>query len=255
MVADEGKHDPGRTSLSRSCADASINDDTSVGYRRPSRRTSRCWCSWSLSTAPRARRTTSGTRVMLLVGLFAATMPVIHMRGAHYSEIARSPAASSSSDSGARRPGGRHPHPVSARWWSLRRRQLRGSHALPHPYRAGGACDCLGAVALSVKKGGNVHRRSGLLFVYAMLVMGASASILSLRNDRDSGMSSRSADGVFRRDRSHDRTPHRPGRAASSRCSDSCGRLLSAARWRSEVERYARCRSGRCPIPDRGVMS
>ena len=27
---------------------------------------------------------------MLFVGLFAAAMPVIHMRGAHYSEIARS---------------------------------------------------------------------------------------------------------------------------------------------------------------------
>jgi hypothetical protein len=28
---------------------------------------------------------------MLLVGLFAAAMPVIHMRGAHYGEIAKSP--------------------------------------------------------------------------------------------------------------------------------------------------------------------
>ena len=32
----------------------------------------------------------SGNVIMLLVGLFAAGMPVIHMRGAHYSEIARS---------------------------------------------------------------------------------------------------------------------------------------------------------------------
>jgi hypothetical protein len=32
----------------------------------------------------------SGRVIMLLVGLFAATMPVIHMRGAHYGEIARS---------------------------------------------------------------------------------------------------------------------------------------------------------------------
>ena len=32
----------------------------------------------------------SGHIVMLLVGLFAAAMPVIHMRGAHYGEIARS---------------------------------------------------------------------------------------------------------------------------------------------------------------------
>ena len=43
---------------------------------------------------------------------------------------------------------------------------------------AGGLALLLGAVALSVKKGGTLHRRSGLLFVYAMLVMGISAAIL-----------------------------------------------------------------------------
>jgi hypothetical protein len=32
----------------------------------------------------------SGQVIMLLVGFFAAAMPVIHMRGAHYGEIARS---------------------------------------------------------------------------------------------------------------------------------------------------------------------
>ena len=32
----------------------------------------------------------SGHIIMLLVGLLAAAMPVMHMRGAHYSEIARS---------------------------------------------------------------------------------------------------------------------------------------------------------------------
>jgi len=32
----------------------------------------------------------SGNAIMLLVGLFAAGMPVIHMRGVHYGEIARS---------------------------------------------------------------------------------------------------------------------------------------------------------------------
>ena len=32
----------------------------------------------------------SGYVIMLLVGLFAAAMPVIHMRGVHYGEIARS---------------------------------------------------------------------------------------------------------------------------------------------------------------------
>src|SRR4051812_8812445 len=43
---------------------------------------------------------------------------------------------------------------------------------------AGGLAIVLGAVALLAKKGGTIHRRSGLLFVYAMLVMGFSASIL-----------------------------------------------------------------------------
>src|SRR6478672_4946765 len=32
-----------------------------------------------------------GYVIMLLVGLFAAAMPVMHMRGAHYGEFARSP--------------------------------------------------------------------------------------------------------------------------------------------------------------------
>ena len=32
----------------------------------------------------------SGHAIMLLVGLFAAAMPVLHMRGAHYGEIAKS---------------------------------------------------------------------------------------------------------------------------------------------------------------------
>ncbi len=32
----------------------------------------------------------SGHIIMLLVGLFAAAMPVLHMRGAHYGEIAKS---------------------------------------------------------------------------------------------------------------------------------------------------------------------
>ena len=58
---------------------------------------------------------------------------------------------------------------------------------LPVHIAAGGLAIVLGAVALSVKKGGSIHRRSGLLFVYAMLVMGVSASILSLLKDRDAG--------------------------------------------------------------------
>jgi hypothetical protein len=49
---------------------------------------------------------------------------------------------------------------------------------LPIHIAAGALAIVLGAIALSVKKGGRVHRRSGLLFVCAMLVMGFTASIL-----------------------------------------------------------------------------
>lgn len=49
---------------------------------------------------------------------------------------------------------------------------------LPIHVAAGGLAIVLGALALLAKKGGTLHRRSGLLFVYAMLVMGFSASIL-----------------------------------------------------------------------------
>ena len=58
---------------------------------------------------------------------------------------------------------------------------------LPIHIAAGGLAIVLGAVALAVKKGGTVHRRSGMLFVYAMLVMGFSASILGLRNGPTDG--------------------------------------------------------------------
>ncbi len=49
---------------------------------------------------------------------------------------------------------------------------------LPIHIAAGGLALVLGAVALSVKKGGTIHRRSGLLFVGAMIVMGSTASIM-----------------------------------------------------------------------------
>jgi hypothetical protein len=58
---------------------------------------------------------------------------------------------------------------------------------LPIHIAAGGLAMVLGAVALIVKKGGAIHRRSGLLFVYAMLVMGFTASILALRNSPSDG--------------------------------------------------------------------
>jgi hypothetical protein len=47
---------------------------------------------------------------------------------------------------------------------------------------AGGLAIILGAVALLAKKGGRIHRRIGLLFVYAMFVMAISAAIVAFGN-------------------------------------------------------------------------
>ena len=49
---------------------------------------------------------------------------------------------------------------------------------LPIHIVAGGLAMVLGAVALSVRKGGVTHRRSGMLFVLAMVVMATTASLL-----------------------------------------------------------------------------
>ena len=46
---------------------------------------------------------------------------------------------------------------------------------------AAGLAIVLGFTALCVHKGGTAHRRSGLLFVYAMILMGTSASIVAFR--------------------------------------------------------------------------
>jgi hypothetical protein len=46
---------------------------------------------------------------------------------------------------------------------------------------AGGLAIVLGAVALLARKGGIIHRRSGLLFVCVMLALGISASVLGFR--------------------------------------------------------------------------
>ena len=51
---------------------------------------------------------------------------------------------------------------------------------LPVHIVAGGLAIILGGVALVASKGATLHRRSGLLFVYAMLTMGISGSILAL---------------------------------------------------------------------------
>jgi len=49
---------------------------------------------------------------------------------------------------------------------------------LPIHIAAGALAIVFGFTALFVKKGGNLHRRGGMLFVYAMLVMGTTASML-----------------------------------------------------------------------------
>jgi uncharacterized membrane protein len=55
---------------------------------------------------------------------------------------------------------------------------LLHSYVLPIHVAAGGLALLLGAVPLLVKKGGALHRRSGLLFVLAMVMMASSAAIL-----------------------------------------------------------------------------
>jgi len=52
---------------------------------------------------------------------------------------------------------------------------------LPIHIVAGGLAIILGAVALLASKGAWLHRRSGLLFVFAMLTMGISGSLLAFR--------------------------------------------------------------------------
>ena len=52
---------------------------------------------------------------------------------------------------------------------------------LPVHIAAGGLAIILGGVALAASKGATLHRRSGLLFVYAMVTMGISGAILALR--------------------------------------------------------------------------
>ena len=54
---------------------------------------------------------------------------------------------------------------------------------LPIHVATGGLAIVLGAVALTARKGGPVHRRAGLGFVFAMATMGISASILETFKD------------------------------------------------------------------------
>lgn len=56
---------------------------------------------------------------------------------------------------------------------------------LPVHVVAGCLAIVVGFIALAVKKGGTIHRRSGMLFVYAMVVMAATASMLEVVNGGD----------------------------------------------------------------------
>jgi uncharacterized membrane protein len=55
---------------------------------------------------------------------------------------------------------------------------MNGNMLLAIHVAAGGLALVLGAVALCARKGGSIHRRSGLLFVAAMLVMAVTAAML-----------------------------------------------------------------------------
>ena len=52
---------------------------------------------------------------------------------------------------------------------------------LPVHIFAGGSAIVLGGVALAAAKGAMLHRKSGLLFVFAMVTMGISGSVLAVR--------------------------------------------------------------------------
>ena len=52
---------------------------------------------------------------------------------------------------------------------------------LPVHIVAGGLAIVLGGVALLASKGATLHRKAGLLFVYSMLTMGISGSVMALR--------------------------------------------------------------------------
>src|SRR5215470_8173427 len=58
---------------------------------------------------------------------------------------------------------------------------------LPIHIAAGGLAIVLGVVALLVKKGGIIHRRSGQLFVCSMLVLGTTAALLGFRKSPTDG--------------------------------------------------------------------
>ena len=128
---------------------------------------------------------------------------------------------------------------------------------LPIHIAAGGLAIVLGAVALIVKKGGPVHRHSGLLFVYAMLIMGLSASILTIMNGGAAEMWSPACIGVFRRHGSHLRPP---GLVLDARDQRDCtGGRRRAHRLepgeRSGVHQHTRSRRDGVPFRTAGVMS
>jgi uncharacterized membrane protein len=57
---------------------------------------------------------------------------------------------------------------------------------LPIHIAAGGLAIVLGSIALAVRKGGPLHRRIGLAFVYAMIAMGLSGSVMAfMRSPND----------------------------------------------------------------------
>ena len=156
-------------------ADASLTDDIVRGISKggPSNTAVLILVVWLYGTLVLAERR-SGYVIMLLVGLFAAAMPVIHMRGAHYGEIARVQRRLllRLDALGARRARGLHLHPLGARTVELQtaptavvHQPKRGESAPTNPHRC--------------RRRRDPARR---LFVCAMLVMSLSASVLVSRH-------------------------------------------------------------------------
>ena len=126
---------------------------------------------------------------------------------------------------------------------------------LPIHVAAGGLAMVLGAVALLVKKGGTIHRRSGLLFVCAMLVMGTTASILGFRKSPTDGECVRRLhDGLLCRHGADDRPP-RVAMDPRLQCGGAGGRgRTRARRHRGGVKAFNSPGGFRNGVPFRDVL-
>ena len=98
--------------------------------------------------------------------------------------------------------------PLNSRSGSVQQARIMAMNMLLPIHIAAGGWPLFSALALFVKKGGTIHRRSGLLFVYAMLVMGITASILAfLKSPADENLVAGAPDRLLCRHGADDRPP------------------------------------------------